>query len=322
MYASDIRDAIKSADYTGLEIEINSPGGAVTEGIAIYNLIKNAKGQKKVKIIGLAASMASYIALAGDSIEVEADSVFMIHNVSGAATGDAKKIRKTADVIEGLNNILVKRYAEKTGVDEKKIRGLMDEETYYFGAEIVEAGFADVVLGGEIGDKTKAIADSVAHVELAQDMAKKLTTDDDIDTIAAILTKNEEKTDCVAIVEAAGPKKEEVEMTEQEIEALKSKAFADGVQAEKMRVADLRQFEGHGPESKKAVDDAIGSGKTYHEAMPSIVAAVAADKMVVREQENAPQFEAMQAKSEQASEEELKLCSALGLSIEKLKGAK
>lgn len=173
IYGSKMRRMLKEADGEELEIEISSPGGFVYDGIEIFNLIRDySRNQAKVttKLIGLAASMASYIALAGDELIAEDNAVFMIHNVWGFVIGDYQDMNKTAKEFEGLTNLLAKQYAKKSGKSLKTIRELMDDETFYYGEEAKEAGFVDEIIEGS-GENSEIIEDE--DKEIAESLAKQ-----------------------------------------------------------------------------------------------------------------------------------------------------
>ena len=155
---SDVRDALDVAGGAPVRIEIASPGGFVTDGLEIYNLIRAYPGPKTTHLMGLAASMASYIALAGDRVTAEANTVFMIHNAWGGAVGDHNDLRHSADVIEKLSMILAMAYAQKSGKSLEEIRRLMDAETWYTAQEALEAGFVDEVVGQATVTKAQAVA--------------------------------------------------------------------------------------------------------------------------------------------------------------------
>jgi ATP-dependent protease ClpP protease subunit len=142
------------------EIHISSGGGSVFQGISIYNQIKAYnRGKVTVIITSLAASMASYIALAGDVVKAYDNAVFMIHNASVFAMGDHRELRKKADILEGLSGITAKRYASKTGKSDREIKKLMDDETFFYGEEIKSAGFVDeIVPDGKEVPKSQAVA--------------------------------------------------------------------------------------------------------------------------------------------------------------------
>jgi len=142
-----------AADLKGLgtvrniDLRINSPGGSVFDGMAIYNLIKQHEAQVTVYVDGLAASMASVIAMAGDIVVAPANSLMMVHNPWTLAIGDAKELRDNADLLDKIRTAMVSAYTSKTGLGEEEIILLMDEETWLTGEEAVEKGFADVLEG-------------------------------------------------------------------------------------------------------------------------------------------------------------------------------
>jgi hypothetical protein len=113
----------------------------------MYNLIGRYSGPVQVRIMGLAASMASYIALAGRRVTAEANSVYMIHNVLGGALGNHHDLRQAASVFEKFSTILAKAYSDKTGLPLDEIRSMMDAETWFTADEAKAAGFVDVVEG-------------------------------------------------------------------------------------------------------------------------------------------------------------------------------
>lgn len=143
----------KAKDGEDIKIIVNSPGGDCFEGIAVYNTIRdfarNFKGNITTYVQGMAASAASWIALAASSVSeknkvvVEDNSVFMIHDCWGLVVGNKNDMRDAADFAERVDNVMQKMLARKSGKTEAEIGGLMDKETWYFGQEIIDAGFAD-----------------------------------------------------------------------------------------------------------------------------------------------------------------------------------
>lgn len=141
--ASDFISDLKSlGDVSDLEIHINSAGGNVFDGMAIYNNLKSHKAQKTVYVDGLAASMASVIAMAGDLIVMPENSMMMIHNPWTMAAGDAEELRKNADLLDQVKKSLITAY-RRSGKSDQEISDIMDAETWYTGSEAVEQGFAD-----------------------------------------------------------------------------------------------------------------------------------------------------------------------------------
>lgn len=149
---------LAAANGDDIELEFSSPGGFVYPGIEMANMVRNYSGRIVAKITGLAASMSSYIPMMADEVVVEDNAVYMIHNVSGIEWGDHRALEKYAKHLRGLRNILAKAYVNKTGKSIEDIKSLMDDETFFYGNEIVESGFADssVESAGD-GDKDTAM---------------------------------------------------------------------------------------------------------------------------------------------------------------------
>ncbi len=127
-------------------VNINSPGGDVFEGLAIYNLLREHKGKVSVNIIGLAASAASFIAMAGDEIRIGRAAFLMTHNAWLIAMGNRNDLREIADWLEPFDMTLADIYAHRTGIDIDDIVKQMDAETWIGGREAVDKGWADAFL--------------------------------------------------------------------------------------------------------------------------------------------------------------------------------
>jgi ATP-dependent Clp endopeptidase proteolytic subunit ClpP len=128
-----------------IDLHINSPGGQVFEGITIYNLLKQHEAKITAYVDGLAASIASVIALAGDKVVMAANALFMIHNPSGLVMGQAADMRKMADVLDKIRSTMSGVYAGKSGKPEDEINEMLDAETWMTAAEAKEAGFIDEI---------------------------------------------------------------------------------------------------------------------------------------------------------------------------------
>jgi len=144
-----IKSKLKLADGEPIEVRFSSPGGFIFPGLQIFNLFRNYQGKKTARIVGLAASMASYIPMAFDEVIAEDNSVFMIHNARQGVAGDHNDMKKAADLLERMSNMLADAYVKKTGKDKKEIQKMMDAETFLFGQEIVDYGFADKLIKSE-----------------------------------------------------------------------------------------------------------------------------------------------------------------------------
>lgn len=143
-FATDLKSL---GDVKILNVHINSPGGSVIDGNAIYNSLVNHKARVNVHIDGVALSMGSVIAMAGDHISMAENALFMIHNPFGMAFGDAEELRKTADVMDKMKASLIKSYQSQTGMEESAISDLMDAETWLDADEALEMGFVHEVAG-------------------------------------------------------------------------------------------------------------------------------------------------------------------------------
>ncbi|MBW6281928.1 Clp protease ClpP [Pseudomonas aeruginosa] len=145
--AKRIAGALRSiGNDIDVTVNINSPGGDVFEGLAIYNLLREHKGKVTVNIIGLAASAASFIAMAGDEIRIGRAAFLMIHNAWLIAMGNRNDLREIADWLEPFDMTLADIYAQRTGIDIDDIVKQMDAETWIGGREAVDKGWADAFL--------------------------------------------------------------------------------------------------------------------------------------------------------------------------------
>ena len=147
--AISVIDGLKQMEGKRVLVRINSPGGSVDEGDAIYNAIKRHPGGVDVAIDGLAASIAGYIAMAGEKITIAANARMMIHDPWTMAIGNATAIRKAASTLDVYTSSMVPAYAERSGKSEEDIRKIMQEETWYTALDAVAEGFAD-----EVGNAT------------------------------------------------------------------------------------------------------------------------------------------------------------------------
>ncbi|EER75664.1 head maturation protease, ClpP-related [Weissella paramesenteroides] len=142
--ATDFRDSLKElGPVKTINMSINSPGGSVFDGIAIYNMLKKNPATVNVTVEGLAASIASVIAMAGDTLTMDTGSMLMIHNPFTMAVGNASELREMADTLDQIRESSVNIYHEKTGIDKEAIKSVMDNETWLTADEAITAGWAD-----------------------------------------------------------------------------------------------------------------------------------------------------------------------------------
>ena len=129
-----------------LTVHLNSPGGDVFAGVAIYNALKDyTKGKVVVKVDGLAASIASVVAMAGDEIIMSPGSMMMIHNPWSIGVGSSDELRKAADTLDQIKDSILPIYTDRSGLSEDEVKDLMDAETWMTAEKAVELGFADTV---------------------------------------------------------------------------------------------------------------------------------------------------------------------------------
>ncbi len=142
-FAADLRDITASR----LNVRINSPGGECYDGIAIYNTIVEHDAYVRVQVDALAASAASFIAMAGDEIEISKNAEMMLHDASGFCWGNAAEMRKMVNMLDRMSDNIASIYAERAGGELTDWRAIMQEERWYSAREAVSAKLADRVVG-------------------------------------------------------------------------------------------------------------------------------------------------------------------------------
>lgn len=134
---------LKAIDALQIKLFINSPGGSVFDALAMYNALRQHPAEIEVVVMGVAASAASIVAMAGDKIVMPENAFMMIHNPLNMAYGNADELREMADVLDKIAASLIATYAARTGMPDEDIKALLDAETWLSAAEAVEKGFAD-----------------------------------------------------------------------------------------------------------------------------------------------------------------------------------
>ncbi len=128
-----------------ITVRINSDGGSVFDGIAIYNTLVSHKARITVKIDGLAASIASIIAMAGDTVMIASNAMFMIHDPWIVAAGSASELREQADLLDQVRDQLVTTYVSRSSIDKETVSQLMADESWLTAAQALEHGLVDEV---------------------------------------------------------------------------------------------------------------------------------------------------------------------------------
>lgn len=168
--AKRIAGALRALGAGPVTVNINSPGGDLFEGLAIYNLLREHDGEVTVKILGVAASAASIIAMAGDTVQIARAGFLMIHNTWVMAVGNRNDLREYADTLEPFDRAMADIYAARTGQDNKAMAKLMDAETWIGGSDAIDQGFADELLPSDQVEQKKdgkASASAVRRIEAA-----------------------------------------------------------------------------------------------------------------------------------------------------------
>lgn len=138
--------ALRSIGDKPVTVQINSPGGVYDDGLAIYNLLRAHPARVMTQVIGMAASAASIIAMAGDEIQIGRAAHMMVHNVQWIAIGDRHVMQEVYDAMVIFDETLAQLYVDRTGMDMAEVRSMMDAETYLGGQKAVDLGFADAFL--------------------------------------------------------------------------------------------------------------------------------------------------------------------------------
>jgi ATP-dependent protease ClpP protease subunit len=158
--------ALRSIGNKPVTVQINSPGGDLFEGLAIFNLLREHKSKVTIEVLGWAASAASIIAMAGDEIVMGLGTFMMVHNAWGAVIGNRHDFREAADLFESFDGAIADIYEARVGdkSSRKDIEKLMDAETFLSPSEAVAKGFADRVddaLGSKVSESQNADRSSV-----------------------------------------------------------------------------------------------------------------------------------------------------------------
>ena len=165
-YPEAIRDFLKEQDGKNLNIYINSGGGSVFAGMAIYNMISRHKGLKTVYVDGMAASIASVIALAGDRIVIPSNAFIMIHKPWAECIGNANDMRKMADDLDAVESGILNAYKDHLadGVEIEAVRELVDAETWLNGEEAAKYFDIEVGAAKEYAARVTDTVEGYSHV--------------------------------------------------------------------------------------------------------------------------------------------------------------
>jgi len=161
---------LAALDVAHIDLRLNTPGGSVFDGNAIYNALKRHPASITSHIDGIAASMGSVIALAGDEVRMAANALYMIHNPWTLSMGDAAELRATADILDKLRDGIVGAYQDKTGETAEVLQSAMDSETWFSAEEAKAFGFVDEITTTKKAKATASIKAAMARFKNAPDL--------------------------------------------------------------------------------------------------------------------------------------------------------
>lgn len=244
------RDELRKINSNKLTVQINSTGGDVWAGISIHDALKELDAEVTVKVSGLAASIASVIAMAGDKIVMTPGSTMMIHRASMLAIGNADDMQKAIDMLETVEDGILNIYAERTGQTKEAVKEMLDAETWMSAEKAVELGFADEVVEPKKDEEpisafngSFAFSMSATKESLASYMGQ-VKEKSEIDAKASAEADKEANDiklaeEAKAKAEADEAKKKEMEMTEAEIKAKLEAEAAAAAEAEAKMQAQI-----------------------------------------------------------------------------------
>lgn len=198
MDSTSPKDILLPENNEPLEVVINSGGGDVYAGSEIYTALRDYRGDVTVKVVGIAASAASVIAMAGDTIEISPTAQIMIHNVSSGASGDHRALAHEAEVLKNYNNSIASAYLDKTGIEKDELLELMNHETWLTAEQAVEKGFADKVMfaNKEVPMLVASVSPVIppdAIAKLAEKLKPQFSLDDLAERVAEKLNPKKEE---------------------------------------------------------------------------------------------------------------------------------
>ena len=293
-------DQIKNVGKRKITLRINSPGGEVFDGLAIYNRLREHAGGVEVKIDGIAASMASVIAMAGAPVSMAENALLMVHNPSGLCAGNSGDMRELADMLDKVRGSLTSAYERKTGKTTEQIGAMMDAETWMTAREALAAGFVDEVTGelkmaasvgklsvtGKLADREKSFDTHNQHT-YTNNMTdpempvepKNLPEEDGIELAITLLREAGYTVTLPEVEEAEEEAPEEAAVAASSLVTITANADdlrSEGAVNERKRIANIRAWaavvaKAHKFDLNKPVEEFIASGKTLAEFKEHII---------------------------------------------------
>ena len=187
--AADFVDELNGIKAKNITLRINSPGGDVFDGLAMYSRLRSHSATVNTMVDGLAASAASFIAMAGDTVTMSEGSVMMIHEASGVCMGASSDMRDMSDLLDKMSANIADIYARRSGRTADEHRTAMKVETWYTDQEAVKAGLADSVAGSEPTNKLPDVVKMTAPGAPSwDDIFKSVNLDEIADALKGVKT--------------------------------------------------------------------------------------------------------------------------------------
>lgn len=221
--ASDIINRLQGVAAKSIDVYINSYGGEVAQGIAIYNALKRHKAKVTTYVDGFACSIASVIAMAGDTRKMYSNSLLMIHNAWTIAQGNAEELEKAAEDLKVINEATKQAYLSVVNISEEELTKMLDAETWITAEKAVEMGFATEVVAEKKTDKASASAQKAIFNLLTkaqeeeqeeEEQEEEPKAENDIETVIADIVARLEKLETEVFKEEEKEEKEEEEKPE------------------------------------------------------------------------------------------------------------
>ena len=185
---ADVQKEIDAAGGDDLEVDINSPGGEIWAGSEIYTMLKDYAGDVVTRIIGVAASAASIVAMAGKKVLIAPTAEFMMHNISSCTRGDYRDMQHSADMLKDYNSTIANAYMIKSGMSKEELLAMMDKETWLTPQQALEYNLVDEIMFME---QTSRLAASFGNGLLPPEVIEKvrnfLKQGDNQDGLAAFI---------------------------------------------------------------------------------------------------------------------------------------
>ena len=239
----DFRDEL--AEHKGdITVVINSGGGDVFAGMSIYDSLNQHEGAVTVRVSGLAASIASVVAMAADKIIMAPGSMMMIHKPWGMVIGDTNDLDKYKEVLSGIENSIIPIYANRTGLSEDTIKDMLESETWMTAEEAVDKGFADEAVEAK---QKMSISDAIKNAINGEFALSMSATKKSLEDLAAKITQadNEDskETEAKVVAEVKEEVKEEVKTTvkEQEMTEVKEAVTANEEVVTEAKIKEIAQ---------------------------------------------------------------------------------